>query len=119
MSPLNVHNQRFPINGEIKYIKYHPGKHLVAWHPKSSSLNERSTIIIENNKISVLARQIAGGVARRIRTYVKVGDRANAGKEYGFIKFGSRVDIFLPIETKIDVLIGQKVKAGQTIIATY
>ena len=119
MSPLNVHNQRFPIDGEIKYIKYHPGKHLVAWHPKSSSLNERSTIIIENNKISVLARQIAGGVARRIRTYVKVGDRANAGKEYGFIKFGSRVDIFLPIETKIDVLIGQKVKAGQTIIATY
>ena len=119
MSPLNVHNQLYPIGGKVQYTKYHPGKYLVAWNPKSSLLNERSTVVIKNNKISILFRQIAGFVARRIITYSKVGDTAISSDEYGFIKFGSRVDVFLPIGTKINVEVNQKVKAGQSIIATY
>ena len=119
MSPLNVHNQLYPISGEVEYIKYHPGKYLVAWHPKSSLLNERSTVVIKNDKISVLIRQIAGAVARRIVTYAKIGDQATSSDEYGFIKFGSRVDVFLPVGTKINVKINESVKAGQSIIANY
>ena len=119
MSPLNVHNQLYPISGEVEYIKYHPGKYLVAWHPKSSLLNERSTVVIKNDKISVLFRQIAGAVARRIVTYAKIGDQATSSDEYGFIKFGSRVDVFLPVGTKINVKINESVKAGQSIIANY
>ena len=119
MSPLNVHNQLYPISGEVEYIKYHPGKYLVAWHPKSSLLNERSTVVIKNDKISVLIRQIAGAVARRIVTYAKVSNKATSSDEYGFIKFGSRVDLFLPIGTKINVELKQKVTSGKSIIATY
>ena len=119
MSPLNVHNQLYPISGEVKYTKYHPGKFLVAWHPKSSTDNERSTIVVENDKISILFRQIAGAVARRIITYSKVGETAISANEFGFIKFGSRVDLFLPIGTKINVELNQEVTAGQSIIATY
>jgi len=119
MSPLNVHNQLYPISGEVKYTKYHPGKFLVAWHPKSSTDNERSTVVVENDKISILFRQIAGAVARRIITYSKVGETAISANEFGFIKFGSRIDLFLPIGTKINVELNQKVTAGQSIIATY
>lgn len=119
MSPLNVHNQLYPISGDVKYIKYHPGKFLVAWHPKASTYNERSTVVVENNKITVLFRQIAGAVARRIITYSKLNDKATVSDEYGFIKFGSRVDLFLPIGTKINVQLDKKVIGGQCIIATY
>ena len=119
MSPLNVHNQLYPISGKVEYTKYHPGKYLVAWHPKSSLLNERSTVVVKNDKISILFRQIAGAVARRIITYAQVGDIATSSDEYGFIKFGSRVDIFLPVGTKINVELNQKVTSGQSIIATY
>jgi len=119
MSPLNVHNQLYPISGKVEYTKYHPGKYLVAWHPKSSLLNERSTVVVKNDTISVLFRQIAGAVARRIVSYAKVGDVATSSDEYGFIKFGSRVDVFLPVGTKVNVKMGEVVKAGQSIIATY
>ena len=119
MSPLNVHNQLYPISGKVKYTKYHPGKFLVAWHPKSSTDNERSTIVVENEKISILFRQIAGAVAKRIITYPEVGETAISANEFGFIKFGSRVDLFLPIGTKINVELEQKVTSGQSIIATY
>ena len=119
MSPLNVHNQLYPISGKVEYTKYHPGKYLVAWHPKSSILNERSTVVVTNDKISILFRQIAGALARRIVTYCKKGDKATSSEEYGFIKFGSRVDLYLPLETKINVKLNDKVKAGQTNIAKY
>ena len=119
MSLLNAHNQLYPISGKVEYIKYHPGKYLVAWHSKSSLLNERSTVVIKNDKISVLFRQIAGAVARRIVTYSKIGDKATSSDEYGFIKFGSRVDVFLPVGTKINVKINESVKSGQSIIANY
>ena len=119
MSPLNVHNQIYPINGVVQYTKYHPGKYLVAWHPKSSLLNERSSIVVKNEKISILVRQIAGAVAKRIITYCKKGDKAISANEYGFIKFGSRVDIFLPINSKPLVKLNQKVKSGITILSKY
>ena len=119
MSPLNVHNNLYPISGMVTYTKYHPGKFLVAWNPKASADNERSTVVVENNKISVLCRQIAGALARRIITYSKAKDSVNSADEIGFIKFGSRVDLFLPIGTKIDVVIGDKVIGGQSIIAEY
>ena len=119
MSPLNVHNQIYPISGEVEYKKYHPGKYLVAWHPKSSLLNERSSVVVKNEKISILCKQIAGAVARRIVTYAEVGDKVTSSDEYGFIKFGSRVDVFLPIDTKINVKINETVKSGQSIIAKY
>ena len=119
MSPLNSHNNLYPTSGKVTYTKYHPGKFLVAWHPKSSTENERSTIVVENDKISVLFRQIAGAVARRIVTYSKVGNSAITANEFGFIKFGSRVDIFLPIGTKVCTELNQKVKGGLSVIATY
>ena len=117
MSPLNVHNNLYPISGKIKYTKYHPGKYLFAWNPKASTDNERSTIVIENKSISVLCRQIAGALARRIVTYSKLNTDVNCGEELGFIKFGSRVDLFLPIGTKINPKIGDNVIGGESIIA--
>ena len=119
MSPLNVHNQVYPISGQVKYTKYHPGKFLVAWHPKASTDNERSTVVVENDKISILFRQIAGAVARRVMTYSKENDIANVADEFGFIKFGSRVDLFFPTRTKINIQLDQKVTGGQSVIATY
>jgi phosphatidylserine decarboxylase len=118
MSPLNVHNNLYPISGKVDYEAYHPGKFLVAWHPKSSTENERSTVVVSNDKVSLLLRQIAGAVARRIVTYAKVGDEATQNTEFGFIKFGSRVDIFLPIGTKVDCKIGDVVQGGISRIAT-
>ena len=118
MSPINVHINRNPISGVVKYFKYHPGKYLVAWHPKSSTENERTTILIENHAgIPVLFRQIAGALARRIVWYVKQGDEVEQGEQFGFIKFGSRVDIFLPLGTKINVSLGEVVKGGRTVLA--
>jgi phosphatidylserine decarboxylase len=119
MSPLNVHNQVYPLSGQVKYTKYHPGKFLVAWHPKASTDNERSTVVVENDKISILFRQIAGAVARRILTYSKENERANVADEFGFIKFGSRVDLFFPIGTKINTQLEEKVTGGQSVIAIY
>ena len=117
MSPVNVHVNRNPIAGVVKYFKYHPGKYLVAWHPKSSTENERTTIVIENSEgIPVLFRQIAGALARRIVWYVKEGDEVEQGQQFGFIKFGSRVDVFLPLGTKINVGIGEVVKGGRTVL---
>lgn len=113
MSPLNVHVNRYPVNGKVIYTRYHPGKYLVAFHPKSSELNERTTVVVETEyKQQVLFRQIAGAVARRIVLYSKVDDHAIAGEEYGFIKFGSRLDIFLPLDTEILVKVGDKTKGG-------
>ena len=118
MSPLNVHVNRYPVSGKVIYTKYHPGKYLVAFHPKSSTLNERTTVVVETeNKHRVLFRQIAGAVARRIVLYSKENDEATAGNEYGFIKFGSRLDIFLPLGTEILVHIGDKTKGGVQKIA--
>jgi phosphatidylserine decarboxylase len=118
MSPLNVHVNRFPVSGKVTFCKYHPGLYLVAWHPKSSTENERTTVVIETqNKIQVLMRQIAGAVARRIVCYPKQGDIAVQGSEMGFIKFGSRVDVFLPISANIKVQFNQKVIGGETVIA--
>ncbi|MDP7244342.1 MAG: phosphatidylserine decarboxylase family protein [Flavobacteriales bacterium] len=119
MSPLNVHNNIYPISGKVTYTKYHRGKFLVAWHPKASTDNERNTIVVENNKISVLLRQIAGAFARRIISYPNVGDSATTSDEFGFIKFGSRVDVLLPIGTKVTTKLNQKVKSGITVIAVY
>ncbi|MCB0508631.1 MAG: phosphatidylserine decarboxylase family protein [Pseudomonadales bacterium] len=116
MSPANVHVNRSPIRGEVKYSKYHDGKYLVAWHPKSSTENERTSIVIDNGSVDVLVRQIAGKVARRIVYYLEEGDKIAQGADFGFIKFGSRVDMFLPLDTKINVVLGQKVKGGITVI---
>ena len=118
MSPLNVHVTRYASSGKIKFSKYHPGKYLVAWHPKSSEKNERTTVVIENNIFGeILYRQIAGAVARRIVNYAKVGDEVVQGTDAGFIKFGSRVDLFLPIDSKIKVELDQIVKGAEDIIA--
>jgi phosphatidylserine decarboxylase len=118
MSPINVHINRNPISGVVKYFKYHSGKYLVAWHPKSSTENERTTVVTENsNGVQILFRQIAGALARRIVWYVKEGDVVEQGAQFGFIKFGSRVDIFLPLGTKINVTIGEVVKGGRTVLA--
>ena len=119
MSPLNIHNNLYPISGKIDYIRYHAGKFLVAWNPKASSDNERNTIVLENERMSILIRQIAGAVARRIVSYSSIGETVRVADELGFIKFGSRVDLFLPIGTKINVKVNQKVSAGESIIATY
>ncbi len=118
MSPINVHVTRYPISGKVLFSKYHPGKFLVAWHPKSSEENERTTIVVSNSKITVLYRQIAGALARRIVNYAQKDDTASQGSDAGFIKFGSRVDLFLPLGTKIDAEIGQKVRGGEDVIAT-
>ena len=118
MSPINVHVTRYPISGSVVFSKYHPGKYLVAWHPKSSELNERTTVVVENKTVGqILYRQIAGAVARRIVNYAKVGDKMVQGTDAGFIKFGSRVDVFLPIGTRINVKKDQIVKGGQDCIA--
>ncbi len=118
MSPINVHITRNPISGIVRYFKYHPGNYLVAWHPKSSTKNERTTVVVESEAGPfVLFRQIAGAMARRIVWYVNEGDEVNQGEEFGFIKFGSRVDIFVPLDTEVKVQIGEKVKGGQTVIA--
>lgn len=117
MSPLNVHQNRAPISGKITYFKYHPGKFLVAWHPKSSTDNERTTIVMENNGLSILFRQIAGIMARRIKWYVKEGDELEQGEEFGFIRFGSRVDTYIPLDAEVKVKIGEHVKGGQTVLA--
>jgi phosphatidylserine decarboxylase len=120
MSPVNVHVNRNPISGVVKYFKYHPGKYLVAWHPKSSTENERTTVVTENSAgIPVLFRQIAGALARRIVWYVKEGDKVKQGEQFGFIKFGSRVDIFVPLGTAVKVAIGEVVKGGQTVLAEF
>ena len=119
MSPANVHVNRSPVSGVVTYQKYHPGKYLVAWHPKSSEKNERNTVVIEHEGgIEILIRQIAGKLARKIRYYVSEGDQIEQANEFGFIKFGSRVDLFLPLGTEIDVDLKQKVKGGITIIGT-
>ncbi len=118
MSPVNVHINRNPISGVIKYFKYNAGKYLVAWHPKSSTENERTTIVIENSAgVAVLFRQIAGALARRIVWYVNEGDKVEQGEQFGFIKFGSRVDVFLPLGSTVKVGIGEVVKGGRTILA--
>ncbi len=118
MSPINVHANWYPISGKISYVRYHAGKYLVAWHPKASTENERSTIVIQkDNKTEILLRQIAGALARRIVYYPHENDMIRQGGEMGFIKFGSRVDIYLPLGTKINVTIGQKTVGGVTIIA--
>jgi phosphatidylserine decarboxylase len=118
MSPVNVHVNRNPIAGIVKYAKYHPGKYLVAWHPKSSTENERTTVVIAGSKAEVLFRQIAGALAKRIVYYVKEGDKLEQGSEMGFIKFGSRIDIYLPLDATINVKLDQKTRGGETVVAT-
>ncbi len=119
MSPLNVHVNWYPLSGQVVYEKYHPGKFLVAWHPKSSTENERTTVAVQNNDgTTVLFRQIAGALARRIKYYAKTGDTAKQATEFGFIKFGSRVDVFLPVNAEVKVKIGDKVKGIESILAT-
>jgi len=118
MSPLNVHVTRYPCDGEVVYSHYHPGKYLVAWHPKSSTLNERTTVAISHkNNQHILYRQIAGALARRIVNYAKKGGSAAQGKDAGFIKFGSRIDIYLPLDASIKVEVGQKVQGGRSVLA--
>ncbi|HEX7367235.1 MAG TPA: phosphatidylserine decarboxylase family protein [Pelobium sp.] len=119
MSPVNVHINRNPISGVVKYFKYHPGKYLVAWDPKSSTENERTTTVVAHAKgFEILYRQIAGALARRIVWYLKEGDEVKQAEEFGFIKFGSRVDVFLPLGTKINVNLNEAVKGGVTVLAT-
>ena len=118
MSPINVHVTRYPVGGKVVYSKYHPGKFLVAWHPKSSEENERTTVVVNNETFGdVLFRQIAGAMAKRIVNYAEAGQEVEQASDSGFIKFGSRVDIFLPLDTKIKVALNQKVKGGISIIA--
>ena len=118
MSPLNVHAQWAPMAGEVTHANYHPGKYLVAWHPKSSTENERTTLVINGSRGPVLFRQIAGAVARRIRWYIEPGQQVELGEEVGFIKFGSRIDVFLPLGSDIHVGLDQKVKGRETVLAT-
>ena len=117
MSVTNVHVNRNPVSGTVNYFKYHPGKYLVAWHPKSSTENERTTVVIDNGDTEILLRQIAGAMAKRIVNYLETGDKVEQGADMGFIKFGSRVDLFLPLDADIQVKIGQKVKGNRTVIA--
>lgn len=119
MSPTNVHVNRSPVAGTVTYTKYHPGNYLVAWHPKSSTLNERFTSVIQNveNDYEILVRQIAGKLARKISNYLDEGDEINKGEELGFIKFGSRVDLYLPLDAVIKVNLKEKVKGGKTVLA--
>jgi phosphatidylserine decarboxylase len=118
MSPANVHVNRNPINGEVVYNQYHKGKYLVAWHPKSSTENERHSVVIKNGNTEILVKQIAGAMAKRIVNYLQVGQKVNQTAEMGFIKFGSRVDLLLPVGTKIKVELNQAVQGGVTEIAT-
>lgn len=118
MSPVNVHVTRYPVGGKVVFSKYHPGKFLVAWHPKASEENERTTVVVQNDTFGkVLHRQIAGALAKRIVNYAKVDQQVNQAADSGFIKFGSRVDVFLPLDAKIKVSLNQKVKGGVTILA--
>lgn len=118
MTPLNVHVTRYPISGKVLFSKYHPGKYLIASHPKASTENERTTIVVENETVgAILYRQVAGAVARRIVNYAEVGDDAFQGTDAGFIKFGSRVDIYVPLDMKIEVKLGDKVRGGERVIA--
>ncbi len=118
MSPLNVHVTRYPVSGVVKYSKYHPGKYLVAWHPKSSEDNERTSIVVENKTLGeVMYRQVAGAVARRIVNYANVGQQVVQGTDAGFIKFGSRLDIFVPLDFEIHVGLNESVRGGETVIA--
>lgn len=120
MSPLNVHSNRYPVTGVVQYVKYHPGKYLVAWHPKSSELNERSTVVIRSaSGDDILVKQIAGAVARRIVTYSKPGEGVNQGDELGFIKFGSRVDLLLPVGSIVIPALGEEVRANITEIVKF
>jgi phosphatidylserine decarboxylase len=120
MSPINVHVTRYPISGKITYSKYHPGKYLVAWHPKSSEENERTTVVINHkNEKQVMYRQIAGALARRIMNYAKESEVIMQGNDSGFIKFGSRVDVYLPVDTNVCVTLNEKVKGGETVLATF
>jgi len=119
MSPLNVHVNRNPVSGEVLYSQYHPGKYLVAWHPKSSTENERHSVVYRQHGKEMLVKQIAGALAKRIVNYLKPGDQVKQGAEMGFIKFGSRVDLLLPLDTKIDVKLNQKVKGGVTILGKW
>ena len=120
MSPFNVHVNRYPISGEVIFQKYHPGKYLVAWHPKSSTENERTTVVVQDSSgKQVMFRQIAGALARRIVCYAKTADKAVQGGEMGFIKFGSRVDVYLPLGTEVPLQLGQKVVGGESIIAKF
>ena len=120
MSPFNVHVTRYPISGKVKFSKYHPGEYLVAWHPKSSEKNERTTIVLENEVVGeILYRQIAGALARRIVNYAKVGENVTQGKDAGFIKFGSRVDLFLPVDSILNIEINQHVRGGEDIISEF
>lgn len=120
MSPINVHVNRYPIAGDVAFFKYHPGKFLAAWEPKSSTDNERTTVVVKHNSgKEVLFRQIAGALARRIVWYCKEGDKASQCGEMGFIKFGSRVDLFLPLDVKVKVKIGDVVKGSQTVLAEF
>jgi phosphatidylserine decarboxylase len=118
MSPANVHVNRNPVDGEVLYSKYHKGKYLVAWHPKSSTENERHSVVLKNHKGEILVKQIAGALAKRIVNYLKVGQQVEQGSEMGFIKFGSRVDVLLPVGTKVEVTLNQVVKGGVTVLAT-
>jgi len=117
MSPLNVHVNRNPVSGVVNYFRYHPGKYLVAWHPKSSTENERTTVVYDNGQAEILMRQIAGAVAKRIKYYIGEGQQVVQGKDMGFIKFGSRVDLFLPLDAKIEVTMDEHVKGNKTVIA--
>jgi phosphatidylserine decarboxylase len=119
MSPANVHVNRYPFSGKVLYSKYHKGKYLVAWDPKSSTENERHSIVLQNNKATVLVKQIAGALAKRIVNYAKVEDQAEQNTELGFIKFGSRVDLLLPLDTKVNVKIGDQVKNGISVLASF
>jgi len=119
MSPLNVHVNRNPVSGEVLYSQYHPGKYLVAWHPKSSTENERHSVVYKQHGKEMLVKQIAGALAKRIVNYLKPGDQVQQGGEMGFIKFGSRVDLLLPLDTKLDVKLNQKVKGGVTILGKW
>ena len=118
MSPANVHQNRNPVAGEVVYNQYHKGKYLVAWHPKSSTENERHSVVIRNTKGEILVKQIAGALAKRIVNYLTVGQKVEQSAEYGFIKFGSRVDLLLPIGTKVNVQLNEVVKGGVTVLAT-
>jgi len=120
MSPLNVHVTRYPISGKVVFSKYHPGKYLVAWHPKSSEENERTSIVLENKTVGqILYRQIAGALARRIVNYAKENEMVDQGADAGFIKFGSRIDIFIPLDMKVNVSLNDKARGGETVIAEY
>ena len=119
MSPLNIHVTRYPLGGKVIYSKYHPGKYLVAWHPKSSEENERTSIVVENEKLGkIMYRQVAGAIARRIVNYARIGQKVEQGTDAGFIKFGSRIDIYIPLDLKVHVKLNEKTVGGKTIIAS-